>query len=79
MSMCASAPVHPPGTEAPLLMLTLEDVTPWMMEIQRKSQTTNDAMLLIHAMTASKEYIENILDAMADMLIVTSPTGPSAP
>jgi PAS domain S-box-containing protein len=64
-----------PGPEAPLLMLTLEDVTSWMVEIQRKSQTTNDAMLLIHAMTASKEYIENILDAMADMLIVMSPGG----
>jgi formate hydrogenlyase transcriptional activator len=65
----------PSGPEAPLMMLTLEDVTQWMNEIQRKAQTTNDAMLLIHAMTASKEYIENILDAMADMLIVTSPDG----
>jgi PAS domain S-box-containing protein len=64
-----------PGIGDPLLVLTLEDVTPWMAEIQRKAQTSNDAMLLIHAMTASKEYIENILDAMADMLIVTSPAG----
>jgi PAS domain S-box-containing protein len=65
----------PSGATGPLMMLSLEDVTPWMTEIQRKSQTTNDAMLLIHAMTASKEYIENILDAMADTLIVTSADG----
>lgn len=64
-----------PGIGDPLLVLTIEDVTPWMVEIQRKAQTSNDAALLIHAMMASKEYIESILDAMADMLIVTSPSG----
>ncbi len=68
--------IHPgPGIGDPLLVLTLDDVTPWMVDIQRKAQTSNDALLLIQAMTASKEYIENILDAMADMLIVTSPEG----
>ena len=64
-----------PGIGDPLLVLTIEDVTPWMVEIQRKAQTSNDAVLLIQAMTASKDYIENILDAMADMLIVTSAEG----
>ncbi len=64
-----------PGISDPLLILTLEDVTHWMVEIQRRAQTSNDALLLINAMTASKEYIENILDAMADMLIVASPSG----
>ncbi len=64
-----------PGTHAAGFVMMLEDVTPWMVEIQRRAQTTNDALLLVHAMTASKEYIEHILDAMAEVLFVISPEG----
>ncbi|MCC6397756.1 MAG: sigma 54-interacting transcriptional regulator, partial [Bacteroidetes bacterium] len=59
----------------PSLLLVLEDVTEWMEEIRRRTQTSNDAMLLMHAMTASKAFVDNIFDAMADLLIVTSPKG----
>ena len=64
-----------PGASANALVLMAEDVTEWMEEIQRRTQTSNDAVVLMHAMTASKAFIENIFDAMADMLIVTSTTG----
>ncbi len=57
------------------LVLIVEDVTEWMEEIQKRTQTSIDALLLMHAMTASKAFIENIFDAMADMLIVTSADG----
>lgn len=57
------------------LVVMLEDVTEWMTDVQRKAQTSNDAMLLMHAMTASKAYIESIFDAMADVLIVASRDG----
>lgn len=64
-----------PDRGMPALAVRMEDVTPWMMEIQRRAQTTNEAMLLLHAMETSKAYIESILDGMADMLIVTSLEG----
>jgi len=59
----------------PSLLLVLEDVTDWMEDIRRRTQTSNDAMLLMHAMAASKAFVDNIFDAMADLLIVTSPKG----
>jgi PAS domain S-box-containing protein len=63
------------GDATPSLVITLEEVTMWMEQIQARTQTANDASLLLHSLTASKKYIENILDAMADLLVVTSPDG----
>ncbi len=63
------------GDTTPSLVITLEEVTMWMEQIQARTQTANDASLLLHSLTASKKYIENILDAMADLLVVTSPDG----
>lgn len=60
------------GDSAPSLVVTLEDVTAWMEQIQARTQSANDASLLLHSLTASKKYIESILDAMADLLVVTS-------
>ncbi len=57
------------------LVLMVEDVSKWMEEIQRRTQMSNDAIALANAMTASKVFIENIFDAIADMLIVTSADG----
>ncbi|MBP1655685.1 MAG: domain S-box protein [Bacteroidetes bacterium] len=57
------------------LVLMVEDVSKWMDEIQRRTQMSNDAIALANAMTASKVFIENIFDAIADMLIVTSANG----
>jgi PAS domain S-box-containing protein len=57
------------------LVVMVEDVTAWMCEIQKQTQTANDATLLIHAMSASKAYVENLFAAMAEMLIVTSRDG----
>ena len=53
----------------------LEDVTAWMTAVQKSTQTMNDATTLLQALTASKAYIEGILNAMADILIVTTPEG----
>jgi len=63
------------GRGSGALVVMLEDVTDWMNEVQRKAQTLHDAQVLMHAMMASKAYVENIIDAMADVLIVTSPGG----
>lgn len=57
------------------LVLMVEDVSKWMEEIQRRTQMSNEAIALANAMTASKVFIENIFDAIADMLIVTSADG----
>jgi formate hydrogenlyase transcriptional activator len=57
------------------LAVILEDVTEWMTELQTRTQTSNEASLLIHALTASKDYIENIFEALAEALIVTAPDG----
>src|SRR5512140_671978 len=55
------------------LIVIVEDVTHWMTEIQQRTQTSNEALLLLQALSASKDHIENIFDAMAELLIVTAP------
>jgi formate hydrogenlyase transcriptional activator len=63
------------GESTPTLIITLEDVSSWMGQIQARTQSANDASLLLHSLTASKDYIESILDAMAGLLVVTSADG----
>jgi len=63
------------GSTVRELIVIVEDVTKWMTEIQARTQTSNEASLLVHALTASKHYIENIFEAMAEALIVTAPDG----
>jgi PAS domain S-box-containing protein len=62
-------------TSTPELVVMVEDVTEWMCEVQKRTQTANDAALLIHAMDASRAYVENLFEAMAELLIVTSRDG----
>lgn len=74
LNIHVSAPREPDaGTR--IALMRIDDITHWMSEIQKKTQTANDALLVVHALTASKEYIENIFDAMAEMLVVTSSRG----
>jgi formate hydrogenlyase transcriptional activator len=63
------------GSTVRELIVIVEDVTTWMTEIQARTQSSNEASLLVHALTASKDYIENIFEAMAEALIVTAPDG----
>ncbi|TVQ54177.1 MAG: PAS domain S-box protein, partial [Spirulina sp. DLM2.Bin59] len=66
----------PPTGEAlqpTTLILFIEDVTEKMRLEQVLVQSTNEANLLLNALTASKQYIDRIVTAIADALIVTTP------
>jgi PAS domain S-box-containing protein len=57
------------------LIILLEDATERMVLQQTLSQRTNEASLLLSSLTASKNYIDRIITAMADALLVTTASG----
>jgi PAS domain S-box-containing protein len=69
------APHRPSPSAPPELSVVLEDVTEWMTEIQSRVQSANDAHLLVQSLAASKGYIESVFDAMAEVVIITTPEG----
>jgi formate hydrogenlyase transcriptional activator len=69
------ASYHNDGAQKPVLTVVLEDVSEWMVEIQRRAQTSNDALLLVQTLAASKAYIESVFDAMAEVVIIATMEG----
>jgi PAS domain S-box-containing protein len=57
------------------LIIVFEDVTEKMVLQQRLAQRTNEAALLLSSLTASRNYIEQIITSMADALLVTTASG----
>lgn len=57
------------------LIVLLEDVTERMVLEQSLVQATNETSLLLSQFSASKAYIDQIITAMADALLVTNPSG----
>ena len=56
-------------------LIILEDVTERMVLEQSLVQGANEANLLLRNLTASKQYIDQIVTSMADALLVTTPSG----
>ncbi|MBV6624988.1 MAG: response regulator [Rivularia sp. (in: Bacteria)] len=57
------------------LLIIVEDVTERMVLEQSLVQGANEANLLLRTLTASKQYIDQIVTSMADALLVTTPSG----
>jgi PAS domain S-box-containing protein len=57
------------------LIVLLEDATERMILQQTLAQRTNEANLLVSSLTASKNYIDKIINSMADALLVTTASG----
>ena len=57
------------------LIFFLEDVTQTMVLEQRLVQASNEMSLLLSALTASKAYVDKIVTAIADALVVTNQSG----
>lgn len=57
------------------LLIVVEDVTERMVLEQSLVQGANEANLLLRALTASKQYIDQIVTSMADALLVTTLSG----
>lgn len=57
------------------LLVLLEDVTERMVLQQSLVQQTNEVRFLLSSLTDSKNYIDKIIDSMADVLLVTTHTG----
>lgn len=57
------------------IVICIEDTTEVMMMSQALLQRANEAELLSNALLKSKEYIDKIMSAMADALIVTDHQG----
>ena len=57
------------------LLIVVEDVTERMVLEQSLVQGANEANLLLRNLTASKQYIDQIVTSMADALLVTTPSG----
>lgn len=57
------------------LIILLEDVTERMVLEQTLVQATNETRLLLSQLSASKAYIDQVITAMADALLVTKPSG----
>lgn len=57
------------------LVILLEDVTERVVLEQAIVQSANEANLLLHALTASKNYTHQIMASMPDALIVTTLSG----
>jgi formate hydrogenlyase transcriptional activator len=66
---------HDAAAAHPCLIVVLEDVSDWMVEIQRRTQTSNEALLLVQSLAASKAYIESVFDAMAEVVIIATMEG----
>lgn len=61
------------GRDRDLLLIFVEDVTDKMTLEQVLVQSTNEANLLLSALTNSRNYTERIVTSIADALIVTTP------
>ncbi len=57
------------------LVIFCEDVTPRMRLEQSLVQASNETSLLLDALTASKAYIDRLVDSLADALFVTNDKG----
>lgn len=57
------------------LLIVIEDVTERMILEQSLVQGTNEANLLLRTLSASKQYIDQIVTSMADTLLVTTLSG----
>ena len=57
------------------LLIVVEDVTERMLLEQSLVQGANEANLLLRTLTASKQYIDQVVTSMADALLVTTPSG----
>ena len=57
------------------LLVLLEDVTERMVLQQTLVQQTNEVRFLLSSLTSSKNYIDKIIESMADVLLVTTETG----
>ncbi len=57
------------------LLIVVEDVTEQMVLEQSLVQGANEANLLLRTLTASKQYIDQIVTSMADALLVTTASG----
>ncbi|MGB6297444.1 MAG: ATP-binding protein [Rivularia sp. (in: cyanobacteria)] len=57
------------------LLIVVEDVTEKMVLEQSLVQGGNEANLLLRTLTASKQYIDQIVTSMADALLVTTASG----
>ncbi|MGC1246351.1 MAG: adenylate/guanylate cyclase domain-containing protein [Spirulinaceae cyanobacterium] len=57
------------------LVVFFEDVTPRMLLEQSLVQASNETSLLLNALTASKAYIDRLVDSLADALLVTDEAG----
>jgi len=57
------------------IIICIEDATDMMMMSQTLMQRANESDLLANALLKSKEYIDKIISAMADALIVTNYQG----
>ena len=57
------------------LLIVVEDVTEKMVLEQSLVQGANEANLLLRTLTASKQYIDQIVTSMADALLVTTASG----
>jgi PAS domain S-box-containing protein len=57
------------------LLIVVEDVTERMVLEQSLVQGANEANLLLRTLTASKQYIDQIVTSIADALLVTTASG----
>lgn len=57
------------------LVVLIEDVTELMLIKQSLVQRANEASLLLSALAVSKEYIDKVVNSMADALVVTNSSG----
>ncbi|MGB3637219.1 MAG: ATP-binding protein, partial [Rivularia sp. (in: cyanobacteria)] len=57
------------------LLIVVEDVTEKMVLEQTLVQGANEANLLLRTLSASKQYIDQIVTSMADALLVTTASG----
>ncbi|BAZ13822.1 multi-sensor hybrid histidine kinase [Calothrix sp. NIES-4071] len=63
------------NSEQKELMILIVDSTERMVMEQSLMQSANQANLLLRNLTASKQYIEQILTSMSDAMITTTPSG----
>ncbi len=59
----------------PSIFLLFEDVTERMKLEQELAQRTNETLLLMEALTRTKNYLEQAIDRLADVILVTTSSG----
>ncbi|WP_017651485.1 ATP-binding protein [Fortiea contorta] len=57
------------------LMILIEDVTNRMVLEQALTQATNEANLLLNKLSATNQYVNQIMESMVDVLMVTTLSG----